>query len=671
MGELLRKQRFLLTQWPEASQVINYRRFFDVSSLICLSCRDYTMSMFGHTLVFELVARDMITGLRIDHIDGLWNPELYLRQLRKNVGETYIVAEKILVAGEQVRWWSVEGTTGYDFLNVLNGIFVDVRKREAFDTVYSEFTGCEDDPRDLICEKKKLVMNTNLKAEVDNLARWLEEALEDTSWREVVERLPSREELREGLVETLANLSVYRTYLSQTNQSWHDGIPIAEAIARAEARNPHLLDVLRLLAAVLMAAPRMTGREGARIGHLDFAMTLQQYTGAVMAKGFEDTFLYVYNRLVSLNEVGGDPAKFGVRVGDFHAFNLARSSSYPHSMNATSTHDTKRGEDVRARINVLSEIPYEWAAKVSLWAELNAAKKTGRNGEEIPDRNDEYFLYQTLVGSYPFDSEELDTYRFRLSRYVRKAAREAKRHTRWRDPDATYEDGFAGFAENILEPSGENGFLESFVDFQGRVAHYGAINSLSQTLIKICAPGVPDFYQGAELWDLNLVDPDNRRPVDYGLRVRMLEELAQGLADRGPGIFAECLASIGDGRAKMLLMQRALAARKANSYLFQKGSYRELKTSGKLAEHVVAFARHELGQHAVCIVPRFVTGVVGEGVFPLGPVVWGDTAVLLPPGSPRRWRCAISGVLVTAVGAIPVGEALMHFPVSLLMEDSK
>jgi (1->4)-alpha-D-glucan 1-alpha-D-glucosylmutase len=669
MDALLRRQRFALVPWQDTADAVNYRRFFDVNGFIGLTSDHEQTLAATHTLVSSLVEAGSVTGLRIDHIDGLRLPESYILSLRERVGRAYLVVEKILAGGEHLRWLSVDGTTGYDFLNTVNGIFCKRQSRDALGRIYAGFTGCVADPGELLYEKKKVVMNSNLKADLDNLARWLTEALEETPWQEITDRLPTVERLREALVETIAGLGVYRTYLSPVDQSWHDGIPIAEALSRAESRNPHLLDELRLLASLLMAAPRLTGHGSERTGNLNFAMKLQQYTGAVMAKGFEDTFLYVYNRLISLNEVGGDPAGFGCDLADFHAFNLARSSSHPHSMSATSTHDTKRGEDVRARINVLSEIPGEWEERVTRWAGINASRKVRKNGKDMPGRNDEYLLYQTLAGTYPFEKGDRAGYRYRISRYVRKAAREAKVHTRWNDPDTSYSEAFAAFAESILMPAPDNAFLADFLPFQRRVAHYGVLNSLSQTLVKVCAPGVPDFYQGTELWDLSLVDPDNRRPVDFGLRARMLEEIMAD-AERDPAYAVQtALEDIPSGKIKLFLIHKALAARKSNAYLFEKGTYTELKTEGNLAGHVVAFARTHFGSHAVCIAPRFMTGVVGEGDYPLGLEVWGDTAVALPPGSPRKWVDALTGRPAMADGAIQVGDALSGFPVSLLLEE--
>jgi (1->4)-alpha-D-glucan 1-alpha-D-glucosylmutase len=391
----------------------------------------------------------------------------------------------------------------------------------------------------------------------------------------------------------------------------------------------------------------------------------------VMAKGSEDTLLYVYNRLLSLNEVGGSPERFGTTEEEFHGFNFERAMAFPCTMNATSTHDGKRGEDVRARINVLSEIPHEWQSRLERWSDINEEKRKLVSGRRIPSRNDEYLLYQTLLGSHPFTEAELDEYDERVARYLRKVTREAKVHTRDRDSGRIYEDGFVDFAARILDRSGANPFLDDFEPFQRKIAHYGALNSLSQTLLKICSPGVPDFYQGSEVWDLSLVDPDNRRPVDFGARARLLEDVLRASQGDMAAFMRDAMADIGDGRIKLFLVQRALAARRDNAYLFEKAGYQGLEATGEHAGHVLAFARLQAGSCAVCVVPRYLTGVVAEGEFPLGPEVWGDTSVLLPVGVSTRWKCAISGRHILGTDRIMVGDALSLFPVSLLLEDSK
>jgi (1->4)-alpha-D-glucan 1-alpha-D-glucosylmutase len=400
---------------------------------------------------------------------------------------------------------------------------------------------------------------------------------------------------------------------------------------------------------------------------LHFAMKFQQFTGPVMAKGVEDTTHYVYNRLLSLNEVGGRPDHFGCSLEEFHDFSSKKRDLWPDSLNATSTHDTKRGEDARARINVLSEIPDEWLKKLRTWIKINRGKKRRVQGLAVPDRNDEYFLYQTLIGAWPFSDAEYPEFVQRIKRYIVKAVREAKVHTAWLKPDTEYEDAYVSFAERILTPSEGNAFLKEFLPYSRRISHYGIFNSLSQTLIKITSPGVPDFYQGSELWDLSLVDPDNRRPVDFEKRRAMLAGICeQGDADIGR-LVQDLLSTRENGKIKLFLIYRALKARNAHRDVFQKGAYLPLKAGGKFGHHVIPFARKYGQQWAMVIAPRFLSHLVQEGDFPLGRQVWQDTEVLMPDGAPAQWRNVITTEEIAVGNVLPIGEVLLSFPVALLM----
>ncbi len=387
-----------------------------------------------------------------------------------------------------------------------------------------------------------------------------------------------------------------------------------------------------------------------------------------MAKGFEDTTFYVFNRLLSLNEVGGQPGRLGETLRDFHKFIKRRRYSNPYSMNAGSTHDTKRGEDVRARINVLSEIPQEWEIKIRIWHKLNLAKKIKVNGAKAPDKNDEYFIYQMLVGCFPFFDHELDEYTRRLKDYVMKAIREAKVHTAWLKPDTAYEEASTYFIEKLLSDSqGENLFMRSFRPFQQKIAHYGVLNSLSQTLIKIACPGVPDFYQGTELWDLNLVDPDNRRPVDFERRDQMLQEIVSEGEENILALVQDLLSRKEDGRLKLFLVHRSLKARKENVELFQEGDYLPLEVQGEFKGHVLAFARVHSGRVAISISPRLMTALVAEGELPMGREVWRDTRLVIPDQYPVHWRNAITSREIESKGTVEIGEILEDFPVALLI----
>jgi len=386
-----------------------------------------------------------------------------------------------------------------------------------------------------------------------------------------------------------------------------------------------------------------------------------------MAKGFEDTVLYVYNRLLSLNEVGGSPDKFGISLVEFHDFNKNRASLWPHTLNATSTHDTKRGEDVRARINVLSEIPGEWNRHVQRWSKLNRAKKKKINNIPVPEGNDEYFLYQTIIGALPFDQREYPAFIERLKGYLVKSVREAKVHTAWLKPDTNYEDAFIEFVEEILTPSEQNQFLREFLPFQKKMAHYGMFSSLSQTLIKITSPGIPDFYQGTELWDLNLVDPDNRRPVDFKTRRLFLLDIKERVGQDILQLIDGLLSNKEDGKIKLFVIYQALQARREHRPVFQDGRYIPLKVSGGLKDHIIAFARNHEEHWAITIAPRFFTSLIDEGGPPVGQDIWGDTFIVLPQRIPSLWRDAMSDQVVEGEKGLPICEVLKYFPVALLI----
>ncbi|MEN3330825.1 MAG: (1-_4)-alpha-D-glucan 1-alpha-D-glucosylmutase [Blastocatellia bacterium] len=385
-----------------------------------------------------------------------------------------------------------------------------------------------------------------------------------------------------------------------------------------------------------------------------------------MAKGLEDTAFYVFNRLVSLNEVGGNPGRFGISVDDFHAAMSGRARSFPHTMNATATHDTKRGEDLRARINVLSEMPGEWQKQIELWHKLNKSLKRTVQDEEVPSRNREYFLYQTLVGAWPFTESQRVGFVERMQHYMLKAAREAKTHTFWLDNNPEYEEALLDFTEKLLTAAPE--FIESFTAFQKRVAHYGIFNSLAQTVIKLTAPGVPDLYQGTEVWDLSLVDPDNRRPVDYQQRRQLLEGLRAASASNVAALLDELLAARRDGRIKLFVIYRTLQARRDDRELFEQGDYLPLVVTGEHAAHVIAFARRQSERLALTIAPRLLVSLVGEDALPLGEV-WRDTAVELPADAPRAWRNVFTDESLNATKRIAVADALRRVPVALLVSE--
>jgi (1->4)-alpha-D-glucan 1-alpha-D-glucosylmutase len=467
----------------------------------------------------------------------------------------------------------------------------------------------------------------------------------------------------------MAQFPIYRTYIDSEAPTPADRAAMKTAVDRAKRCSPGLLNELQFIERFLLLdfAPDSSDEEKDEWIH--FVMRLQQLTGPIMAKGFEDTTLYVYNRLLSLNEVGGRPNRFGVSGEAFHRFNRARAGNWPYTLNATATHDVKRGEDTRARINVLSEIPKEWDKHIRTWSRINRRAKKRLGSLTVPDRNDEYFLYQTLVGSFPFDQKVLPDFIERIKAYVIKAVREAKVHTAWLKPDTDYEEAFIAFVERILTPSDENGFPEVFFPFQETIAHYGMLNSLSQTLLKIVSPGVPDFYQGTELWDFTLVDPDNRGSVDFDKRNRFLRDILERTEPDSLELVRELLATREDGRIKLFLIYRALNARNKNISIFKSGEYIPLETKGISKNHIIAFARKNDHGWALALAPRFLTSLVRDRGDPLGTEVWHDTSVSLPDGAPGVWREWITNRSVETGRVLVVGEVLDRLPVALLMSE--
>lgn len=666
LDEILSEQFFRLSFWKVATEEINYRRFFNINELISLRVEDEDVFYRTHSLVLKLIQEGKITGLRVDHIDGLYDPSNYIKRLRDKAGGIYVIVEKILDLEECLpSFWAVQGTTGYDFGNYVNGVFCSRKNMRAFNRVYTTFTGVRISYDEIVSEKKRLIMGKHMAGDIDNLAH----LLKTISSRDRYGSDIALYGLKRALVEIMALFPVYRTYTGQEGFSETDYSQIRMAVNKALQSNPGLANELRFIERFLLQESGDYLSEEEKKQRLHFVMRFQQFTGPLMAKGFEDTTLYVYNRLLSLNEVGGNPNKFGIPLKEFHDFNEKRLPLWPHSLNATSTHDTKRGEDVRARLNVLSEIPKEWERNLKTWSKINRRYRRKINDIMVPDRNDEYFLYQTLLGAFPFEESEYPLFIKRVKDYLIKAVREAKVHTAWLKPDTDYEDAFIAFVEEILSPKEGNPFLQEFLPFQKKISHYGIFNSLSQTLIKITAPGVPDFYQGTELWDLNLVDPDNRRPVDYRKRKAFLEEIRCKAETDILDLLQALLRTKEDGRIKLFLTYRALKARNENSHVFRNGKYVGLDASGPFGDHIIAFARSHGRNWAVTIAPRFFAELVAQGENPLGAEVWGDTQIALPEDAPGSWRDAITDQIIKSQGALKIGEVLNHFPVALILSE--
>jgi len=626
VDRLLEKQHYRLAFWRTAARDINYRRFFDIDQLAGIRVESETVFIETHRLVLDWVRQGVIDGLRIDHPDGLRDPAGYLRRLRDAAPAAWIGVEKILEPDEHLPAdWPVAGTTGYDFLNQVGGLFVDPAAEPALTRLYRAITGQSADFPTLVRHKKHQVLAESFPGDIERLTDLLLRVrARHRNFRDLL-----RADLGAALNELAACFPVYRTYARAEAGEIDAGDlrTIAHALELARTHRPDLEGGLwDLLAAVLGLQLR---------GPLEaeFVMRFQQLTGPVMAKGVEDTAFYNFNRLISLNEVGGDPTRFGVSPRGFHADCALIQAHWPQTLLTTSTHDTKRGEDTRLRISLLSEIHGLWSRAVRRWFRMNA----GLRRDGLPDANTEYFLYQTLVGTWPIRPQ-------RLKNYMKKSAREAKVHTSWRKPDPQYEAILQRFVEEILE---HQDFVADLTAFLSPLMLPARMHSLAQTLIRCTAPGVPDLYQGAELWDETLVDPDNRRPVDFELRRRLLAE-TQGLTA------AQAWSRCDMGLPKLFLIQKALAARSACPEAFgPRGTYTPLYATGGKAGHVMAFQR---GGRAITIVPRLLIGLGGD---------WGDTRLELPPGT---WLDVFTGDAYKG-GRQPVARFFGSFPVSLLIKE--
>ncbi|MDX2243019.1 MAG: malto-oligosyltrehalose synthase [Leptolyngbyaceae cyanobacterium bins.302] len=664
LDSVLDEQFYRLAYWKVGAEEMNYRRFFTVNELISVKVEELRVFNNTHSLIQHLVEAGKFTGLRIDHIDGLYNPSQYLERLREKVGDTYITVEKILELSEDLpNDWAIQGTSGYDFMNYVNGLFCQPNNKESFDQLYFAFTGVRRSYPQLVKEKKQLILDRNLAGDLDNLAT----LLKNISNRYRYGNDFTLNGLKRAIAEVLVLFPVYRTYITPEGITPEDRALIQDVIRTAKEQSPLLHHELTFIEKLMLLEFDESLNQTEREQWLYFVMRMQQYSGPLMAKGVEDTTLYVFNRLISLNEVGGNPDHFGISPDEFHAYNQRHSEHWRYTMTGTATHDTKRGEDTRARINVLSEMPQEWEEKINTWSGMNRELRRDRNGLAMPDRNDEYFLYQTLVGAFPVEQHDHEFFVERVKDYMIKAIRESKAHTAWLRPDTEYEEACTAFVEKVLDPAMSSQFLEAFVPFQKRVAYYGIFNSLSQTLLKLASPGVPDFYQGTELWDLSLVDPDNRRPVNYEQRITYLHKLISQAKTNLPDLLNSLLESKHDGQIKFFLTMQGLKARNTYRDLFLEGDYIPLDVQGSLADHIVAFARHYQQQWAIAIAPRFLTSLIQPGEDPLGEAVWQDTHLLLPDGAPTQWKNVLTEQPLTTTNTLAIGSALAHFPVALLM----
>ena len=667
---LIRDQHWRVAHFRVAADDINYRRFFNINDLAGLRMELPQVFDHIHRLAFHLLDGGIVDGLRIDHVDGLLDPNGYLHRLRAEAPrkDFYLVVEKILARHESLREeWPVEGTSGYEFCNLVTGLLTDPDGEASFTGTYAGFVG---EPRSFeatVRESKLRIMENEMTSELTVLAR-------DAS--RVARQNPrtadfTRNILRRALREVIASFPVYRTYIDAEHPAGDaDRRDLDWAVAQARHHDPDLdpsaFDFIHaLLSGDLVAQP---GSGFSRQAALRTAMKAQQYSGPVMAKGLEDTAFYRYNRFVALNEVGGHPDEFGVSLAAFHRANRDRADRWPHTMLGTSTHDTKRGEDTRARLAVLSEMPQEWARQVQAWSRLLRARRGDVEGTAPPDRNDEYLLYQLLVGTWPVELLEdvsddalLADYVARLKATMIKSMREAKVHTTWTLPDHAAEDAMLSFVEDALDVSRSTALLDAVLPFARHVARLGAHNALAQTALKLTVPGMPDIYQGSELWDLSMVDPDNRRPVDYALRERLLAEVQDGLEkDRG-GAIRTFMGSWQDGRMKLATIATLLHHRREHPALFAEGNYEAVAAEGAQAHQICAFLREHEDQRILTAVVRFPARLEEAALA-------ADLVLPLPePLHGLRWRDLITGVEHAPCEALPAAKLFTTAPVTVLV----
>ncbi len=682
LHELIKAQAYRLAHWRVAADDINYRRFFDINDLAALRMENDDVFEATHRMILGLVDAGKADGLRIDHPDGLYDPAKYLHQLcvklaAGNNGESrhpYIVVEKILANKERLRRdWPVDGTTGYEFANAVNGLFVAQSAAAKMERAQRFFTGNSLEFGDLVYQCKKLMLKVSLASELNVLATLLSRIV--LSNRHTCDF--TLNSLRSALSEIIACFPVYRTYVNGREVSDEDRRYVEQAVRGGKRRsNASDLSVFDFIRHVLLVEANGSEPEAYKRAVLRFAMKFQQVTAAVMAKGVEDTAFYRYNRLVSLNEVGGNPGKFGTSVEEFHRANEERLQAWPHSMLATSTHDSKRSEDVRARINVLSEIPSLWRRKVSRWRDWNRNKKTSVEQSAAPSRNDEYLLYQTLVGTWPSgdcNDREWTAYCDKIEQYMLKAAREAKEHTRWANQDSDYERALSGFVRSILDRGEPNPFLEDFAEFQGRIGRIGALNSLSQCVLKLTCPGVPDIYQGNELLQFALVDPDNRRLVDYDRRRELLEKLFTERATNERAYVQSLAADPINLCLKLYVTWRTLQIRNQQRALFEAGKYIPLSVTGDKSEHIVAFAREHEGRSAIIVVPRLCATLLGDELQSINhEAVWGNTKIKVPDSEVLCFHNQFTDECTQVETAdrgrsLSIAKIMSSFPVALLL----
>lgn len=644
--ELANQQHYRLCNWKETDRKINYRRFFTVNSLICLNIQDPEVFKAYHEYIFALLKRGVFQGLRVDHIDGLFDPNIYLDQLREMTGkDTYVVIEKILEQGEELPLaWPVEGTTGYDFLATVNNIFTNNKAENAFSNYYQDLSESTDDIETQIWGKKQAILKDHMGGELNNLVDLFFSLNLSEGQADVAPEL-----LKQAIAGLLIRCPVYRYYGATFPLTKEEEKELKGLLDHVDdkALQP-AVDVLRN---VWFEKPKKLDKDYNKRATL-FYKRCMQFSGPLMAKGVEDTLMYTYNRFIGKNEVGDSPEGFGLSKQGFHDSMLNRCKHWPLALSGTSTHDTKRGEDVRARLNVLTDLPDEWLRLVAAW---NSSAPETRQ----PDLNDIYFIYQTIIGSHPMPGVEEPDYQERIDAYLQKALREAKRHTGWAEPAMDYEQAAQDFSRKFI--NGADNHAEGFQSFFTKVADYGILNSLAQAVVKFTAPGVPDVYQGTELWDLSLVDPDNRRPVDYEKRAAWLEEI------KDDANIKALWETRYDGKIKLCLQHLLLQDRKKHADDYKSGAYLPLEVKGKYADHILAYARKGENANTIVVVPLHISLLCEAESTDIFSINWKNTRIEVPAGAPEEWINLFTqekGKIKS--GVIKIADIFNDFPIAVL-----